>query len=197
MFLALPSCSKTRSGGSTRRKGLARGKRRRRRQAWMGMTRTTATIQRRQGTLGNVQGLGQELQPHRGVCSHIKGSIVGAEYRLNFRSNGARVCKPPQNRSLGNTRPTRPHPGSRPYLGMPRGAPRTVGNYSSPLSNPGPRQPIPLLFYALHAYSFRLTRTHRQMVTRLPSCPQNIRRSRLRADVPVHRHRCENACCHR
>ena len=154
----------------------------------MGTTRTTVTMRRPRDTLGNVQGPGLVRQPHRGACSHTKGSTVGVVYRLTFRSDGVRVYRSLQGRSLWNTQPTRPRLGSRPCLGTPRGAHR-MGNYSSPLSNPGPCPPTPLPFYALHACWFRLIHTHHRMATHLPLCLQHIRRSRPRAGVPARRHR--------
>ena len=146
--LAIPSCSKTRSGGSTKKRNLARGKRRRKRRAWMEMMRTTATIQGRRDILGNAQGLGRVLQLHKGVCSHTKGSTVDAVFRLNFQGAGVVVCRSLQKCNLGNTRPIPPHPGSRPYLGIPRGVPR-MESYRPPLSYPGPWRQTPLLSFAL------------------------------------------------
>ena len=143
-------CFKMKSGGITKGKNSARGKRRRKRRAWMGTTRTTVMILARRDTPGNVQGLGRVPQPHRGVCSHTKGSTADVAYRLNLQTAGARVCRSLQKRTLENTRSIPLHPGPRLCLGVPRGAPRT-GSCSSPLFNPGPCRPTPLLSFALRA----------------------------------------------
>lgn len=54
-----PSCSKMKSGRSTKEKNLVRGSRRRKKRAWTEMTKMIATTQDRRDTLGNVQGLGR------------------------------------------------------------------------------------------------------------------------------------------
>lgn len=146
-----PSCSKMKSGRSTKGKNLVRGSRRRKKRAWTEMTKMIAKTQDRRDTLGNVQGLDRAPQPHKEACTHTKESTAGVVYRLKYRTTGARVCRSPRERTPGNTQAILLRPGSPPSLETNRDAPPTESRHPSPFCPGQCPLPTPLRSSAPHA----------------------------------------------